>query len=64
VPAPVVDIDPHARERIIERGATENEVVATISAGERFTAKYGRAGFRRNFAFGGMWRGRPCYEAA
>jgi hypothetical protein len=26
--------------------------------GERFPAKSGRTGFRRNFSFGGMWRGR------
>lgn len=24
----------------------------------RFPAKYGRHGFRRNFPFGGQWRGR------
>jgi hypothetical protein len=53
-----VDIDPHARERMLERGATEEEVVSTIHEGERFPAKYGRTGFRRNFRFEGVWRGR------
>lgn len=55
--APVV-IDPHARERIAERGTTEDEVTATVEGGESFPAKFGRSGFRRNFAFGDIWRGR------
>ena len=41
-----------------ERGATEAEVVATVEEGEQFPAKFGRTGFRRNFPFGGTWRGR------
>jgi len=42
-----------------ERGATEDEVRATVNQGEQFPAKFGRAGFRRNFQFDGEWRGRP-----
>jgi hypothetical protein len=53
-----VRLHPHARERLAERGATEEEVVATVEHGEQFAAKYGRTGFRRNFPFEGMWRGR------
>ncbi len=34
------------------------EVVATVQEGESFAAKFGRTGFRRNFAFGGEWQGR------
>src|SRR5207247_8615501 len=30
----------------------------TVEAGERFPAKFGRTGFRRNFPFHGAWRGR------
>jgi len=41
-----------------ERGATEEEVEATIRGGERFPARFGREGFRRNFSFDGTWRGR------
>jgi hypothetical protein len=48
----------HARERMEERGATEDEVTSTIEEGERFEAKFGRVGFRRNFAIAGKWRGR------
>jgi hypothetical protein len=52
-----VRLHPHAEARIGERGATPAEVEATVAAGERFSARFGRAGFRRNFAFDGIWRG-------
>lgn len=51
-------VHPHARDRMRERGAREEEVEAAIRDGERFPAKFGRQGFRRNFSFGGSWRGR------
>jgi hypothetical protein len=54
----VVKLHPHARERMAERGATEHEVVAAVESGETFPAKFGRTGFRRNFHFDGIWRGR------
>jgi hypothetical protein len=53
-----VRIHPHARTRLVERGATEAEVIATVSDGERFAAKFGRVAFRRNFVFDATWRGR------
>ena len=53
-----VHIHPHALERMAERGATEAEVAATVAGGERFLAKFGRTGFRRNFAFDAERRGR------
>jgi hypothetical protein len=53
-----VRLHPHALDRLAERGATETEVTATIEAGERFPARFGRTGFRRNFPFAGRWRGR------
>jgi hypothetical protein len=43
---------------MVERGATEVEVSSAIQDGERFEAKYGRAGFRRNFVFEGERRGK------
>ena len=52
-----VKFHPHARERMAERGATEAEVIAAVREGERFPAKFGRMGFRRNFPFDGEWRG-------
>ena len=48
----------NAKARAVERGVTEAEVVTTVEGGEPFPAKYGRAGFRRNFAFNGVWGGK------
>ena len=48
----------HAVTRMRERGANDEEVTSTVAEGERFAAKFGRDGFRRNFAFNGLWRGR------
>jgi len=42
-----------------QRGASEEEVAATVRDGERFEAGKGRSGFRRLFPFSGQWRGRP-----
>ena len=53
-----VRLYPHAKDRLHERGATEDEVIATIEHGERFAAKHGRTGFRCNFPFDGEWNGR------
>jgi len=53
-----IALHPHARVRLVERGATEAEVIETVREGERFPAKYGRTGFRRNFPFHGTWRDR------
>lgn len=55
-----VRIHPHARERMRERGATEEEVRATVEFGERFPVRFGRTAFRRNFPFESEWRGRFC----
>jgi hypothetical protein len=41
-----------------ERGAKPAEVTMTVLEGERFPARFGRQGFRRNFAFEAEWRGR------
>jgi hypothetical protein len=56
----IVRLHPHAAARMAERGATAEEVEATVVAGERFPARFGRIGFRRNFTFAGDWRGRRC----
>ncbi len=53
-----VRLHPHARERMEERGTTEDEIRVTVEGGEQFPAKFGRSGFRRNFPFVGSWRGR------
>jgi hypothetical protein len=48
----------HARARMLERGASGDEILTTVIEGERFPAKFGRQGFRRNFRFDSTWRGR------
>ena len=53
-----VHFHPHALERIAERGATMEEVKATVEGSEQFPAKFGRTGFRRNYPFDGEWRGK------
>ena len=53
-----VNFHPHARARLGERGATEEEAVLTVRAGERFSAKFDRSGFRRNFPYNAVWMGR------
>lgn len=53
-----VRFHPHAQARAAERGATEEDVIDTAGAGERFPARLGRTGFRRNFSFGGYRRGK------
>jgi hypothetical protein len=46
----------HAKDRLRERGATEEEIFATVERGERFEAKHGRIGFRCNFPFDSEWK--------
>jgi len=53
-----VKFHPHALERMAQRGATEDQVLETVKYGERFQAKFGRSGFRRNFMFEKQWRNR------
>ena len=53
----IVRLHAHAIERLLERGATEEEVRATVTGGESSPAKFGRTGFRRNSTstpFGGI----------
>ena len=41
-----------------ERGAFEVEVIETIRTGEQVPAKLGRQGFRKNFEYNQVCRGR------
>ena len=56
--AEVVELHPHAKDRLSERGATEVEVILTVRTGETFPAKFSRTGFRRNFNFDATWKGK------
>jgi len=49
----MVKLHPHAKERLLERGATEEEVIATVEKGETFPAKFGRTGLQAKLSF---WR--------
>jgi hypothetical protein len=53
-----VRLHPHARARLVERGATEAEVIETVQRGRQSPAKFGRTRFRWRFPFHGVWRGR------
>lgn len=53
-----IKIHPHAKKRMQERGASEDEIIKTVETGENFPAKFGRIGYRRNFVFDGKWRGK------
>ncbi len=53
-----VRFHPHAKIRMAERGATEDEVRSTVEHGENFPAKFSRTGFRQNFSFEDNWHGR------
>lgn len=53
-----INFHSHALQRMKERGAKEEEVIAAIESGEGFEAKFGRHGFRRNFVFEGEWNGK------
>ncbi|MBN1351083.1 hypothetical protein JXJ21_16800 [candidate division KSB1 bacterium] len=53
-----ITIHPHAFDRMEERGAKKEEVYATVEGGEKFAAKFGRTGFRKNFLFDAQWRGK------
>jgi hypothetical protein len=53
-----IKIHPPAIDRMQERGATEDEIIKTVEEGESFPAKFGRVGFRRNFPFASVWRGK------
>jgi hypothetical protein len=48
----------HAREQMLERGASEDEVSETIRTGEEVPAKHGRRGYRKNFQYNRTWSGR------
>jgi len=48
----------HAREKMLDRGATEEEVIAAIQTGSIEPARKGRWLFRKNFPFHRPWRGK------
>lgn len=54
----VVELSAHARQKMRDRGATEDEVLASIQTGSVEPARGGRVRFRKNFEFHREWRGK------
>lgn len=48
----------HARQQMVMRGASRNEVIDTIRTGGKAPAKRGRWKFRKNFPYNNLWGGR------
>jgi len=48
----------HAKERAIERGATEDEIQMVLSAGNEVQAKKGRKAKEMVFEYGREWLGK------
>jgi len=53
-----IELSNHAREKILDRGASEDEVKTAISMSNPEPARKGRLMFRKNFAFNNHWRGK------
>ena len=51
-----VEFSLHAREKMLDRGATEDEVLVAVREGSIEPARKGRVMFRKNFAFNNKWR--------
>ena len=51
-----ITIHPHAQARLVERGATAEEVIATVEGGKAAKADFDRTRFRRRFPFNTEWR--------
>ena len=48
----------HARDKMLDRGATEEEVIASIQLGSLEPARKGRWLCRKNFPCNALWRGK------
>jgi hypothetical protein len=53
-----LEFSPHAREKMLDRGASEREVETAIRTGSSEPARTGRVMFRKNFMFDRQWRWR------
>ncbi len=51
----------HAKEQMVERGVSEQEVAESIRKGDRFSAKHGRIAYRYNFQYNSLW-GKKFYH--
>jgi len=53
-----IEFSKHAREKMLDRGASEDEIRAAIRTGNAEPARKGRVMFRKNFVFNHQWRGK------
>jgi hypothetical protein len=53
-----VEFSAHARDKMLDRGADEKEVLMAIHTGSLEPARKGRVMFRKNFDFHREWRGK------
>jgi hypothetical protein len=51
----------HARTKMSDRGASEEEVIEAVREGSFEPARKGRLLFRKNFPFGRSWRGKRYF---
>ena len=54
----LIEFSQHALDQLVDRGTNRKEVEEAICRGESIPAKKGRLGFRKNFPYSAMWRGR------
>lgn len=54
----LVEFSDHARDKMLDRGADEKEVLMAIRTGSLEPARRGRVMFRKNFDFHRSWRGK------
>jgi len=57
-----IKIDDHAKERAIERGATEDEIYETLKNGGVLPARNNRFAREKIFLFEGEWNGKIYKE--
>ena len=50
-------IHPHAEERMVERGASREDVIEAVNTGDTYPVKLGRVAFKKNFRYNREWRG-------
>lgn len=53
-----IEFSDHAREKMADRGASEEEVMIAIRMGHPEPARKGRVMFRKNFSYHALWRGK------
>lgn len=53
-----VEFSVHVRDKMLDRGAGEEEVLLAIRAGSSEPARGGRVMFRKNLDFHRQWRGK------